>query len=389
MILLNGFYIITMNYVKVLDDIFKQFDGPRFGVRFWDNETKFYGNGKDTEFILCISKSKVVKKLLAEGALGFGESYMDRTLGVEGDIEAYLKLRHQFKHVKPSAHLVIAKLWAELTKPKDRGGQISYHYDLGNDFFSLFLDKETMSYSAAHYKSAQDTLAQAQQNKLHLICDWMNLPTGSRVLDLGSGWGGFAIHASQKHGWQIDGKTLSQKQVDYCRVLVEKNDLSNQISINYEDFTSIKGCTMYDGAVMIEAIEHVGKDDLGDFLSQISQKLNSDAPFYLQFTGRYHPKLVDPWTLKYVFPGGHLPSKQEFLDAAKYAGLEVTKFEDHTEDYKKTMSSWMNSIEAQEVEIKKMFDEKFFRLWKLWTHGAHVNFEIDEMNLFRVLLRKP
>jgi len=377
-----------MNYAKVLDDIFKQFNGPKFGVRFWDNETKFYGNGQDTEFTLCISKPKVVKRLLSEGALGFGESYMDKTLDIEGDIGAYLKLRHQFKHVKPSMRLVVAKIWAELTKPMDRGGQISYHYDLGNDFFSLFLDKETMSYSAAHYETAQDTLAQAQLNKFGLICDWMNLPKGSSVLDLGSGWGGFAIHAVQNHGWTIDGKTLSQKQLDYCKVLVEKNKLSDQIIINYDDFTSIKEGVVYDGAVMIEAIEHVGKDNLGDFLSHISQKLHTGAPFYLQFTGRYQPKLVDPWTLKYVFPGGHLPSKQEFLDAARCAGLEVEIFEDHTEDYKKTMSSWIDSMEGHEIKIKEMFDEKFFRLWKLWTHGARVNFEIRDMSLFRVLLRK-
>jgi len=377
-----------MNYVKVLDDIFKQFDGPKFGVRFWDNETKFYGNGKDTEFTLCISKSKVVKRLLSEGALGFGESYMDKTLDVEGDIEAYLKLRHQFKHVKPSMRLVMAKIWAELTKPKDRGGQISYHYDLGNDFFSLFLDKETMSYSAAHYETAQDSLAQAQQNKLGLICDWMNLPKGSSVLDLGSGWGGFAIHAVQNHGWTIDGKTLSQKQLDYCINLIIEKKLEEQIKIKYEDFTAISGSDGYDGAVMIEAIEHIGKDNLGTFLKDISGRLDSGAPFYLQFTGRHKPKLVDPWTLKYVFPGGHLPAKQEFLDAVEGSGLVVEKFEDHTEDYKKTMSTWVNSIESHQSGIENMFDDKFFRLWKLWTHGASVNFKISDMSLFRVLLRK-
>jgi len=377
-----------MNYIKVLDDIFKQFEGSKFGVRFWNNETKYYGSGNDAEFILSITKPSVVKRLLAEGALGFGESYMNGTLDIEGDIEAYLKLRHQFKHVKPSVRLVLAKLWAELTKPKNRNGQIAYHYDLGNDFFSLFLDKETMSYSAAHFESDKDTLGKAQENKLKLICHWMNLAKDSRILDLGSGWGGFAVHAAKKHGWHIDGKTLSQKQLDHCNELIERNKLSNKITIKYEDFTKITGDKKYDGAVMIEAIEHVGKDNLGTFLKDISDKLDDGAPFYLQFTGRHKPKLVDPWTLKYVFPGGHLPSKQEFLDAVEGSGLVVEKFEDHTEDYKKTMSTWVNLIESHQSDIEKMFDDKFFRLWKLWTHGASVNFEIGDMSLFRVLLRK-
>lgn len=377
-----------MDYIKVLDDILKQFEGSKFGVRFWNNETKYYGSGDDTEFILSITKPSVIKKLLAEGALGFGESYMNGTLDIEGDIEAYLKLRHQFKHVKPSPRLVLAKLWAELTKPKNRNGQIAYHYDLGTDFFSLFLDKETMSYSAAHFETENDTLGKAQENKLTLICDLMNLPKDSRVLDLGSGWGGFATHAAKKYGWHIDGNTLSQKQLDYCNELIERNKLGEQIKIKYEDFTKIEGSQKYDGAVMIEAIEHVGKEKLGTFLKDISGRLDSGAPFYLQFTGRHKPKLVDPWTLKYVFPGGHLPAKQEILAAIEGSGLVVEKFEDDTEDYKKTMSTWVNSIESHQSQIEEMFDKKFFRLWKLWTHGAGVNFDIGDMCLFRVLLRK-
>ena len=122
---------------------------------------------------------------------------------------------------------------------------------------------------------------------------------------------------------------------------------------------------------------------------EVSKRLKPNAPFYLQFTGRYKPKLVDPWTLKYVFPGGHLPAKSEFLDAVNTAGLTVEKFEDHTDDYKKTMGSWIESLEKHQINIERMFGKSFFRLWKLWTHGAHVNFEIGDMSLFRVLLRKP
>lgn len=377
-----------MNYIKVLDDVFKQFEGPKFGIRFWSNETKYYGNGNDVAFTLYVTKPNVVKRILAEGALGFGESYMSRALDIEGDIEAYLKMRHQFKRVKPSVRLILAKLWAELTKPKKRNGQIAYHYDLGTDFFSLFLDEETMSYSAAYFESGKDTLGKAQENKLSLICDWMNLPKDSQVLDLGSGWGGFAVHAAKNHGWKIDGNTLSQKQLNYCTELIAKNKLEEEIKIKYEDFTAISGSKKYDGAVMIEAVEHVGKDSLSVFLKDISSRLHSGAPFYLQFTGRYKPKLVDPWTLKYVFPGGHLPAKKEFLDAVEESELVVEKFEDGTEDYKRTMSSWVSSIESHKDEIEGMFDDKFFRLWKLWTHGAYVNFEIGDMSLFRVLLRK-
>ncbi len=378
-----------MNYIKVLDDVFKQFDGPKFAVRFWNSETKHYGKGVATEFTLCITEPNVVKRLLAEGALGFGESYMDGTLDIEGDIEAYLKLRHQFKHVKPSLRLVLAKFWAELSKPKNREGQISYHYDLGNDFFSLFLDSETMSYSAACFQSDTDTLGKAQENKLNLVCEWMNVPKDSNILDLGSGWGGFAIHAAKNYGWNIHGKTLSDRQLEYCMTRLREQRLEQKISIEYQDFTSINSAQMYDGAVMIEALEHVGKDNLETFLLNIRDHLSSNAPLYVQFTGRYTPKRVDPWTLRYVFPGGHLPAKSEFLDAVSAAGLLVERFEDHTDDYKKTMAAWIRALEEHETDIVAMFGRSFFRLWKLWTHGAYVNFDIGDMSLFRVLLRKP
>jgi len=379
-----------MNYIKVIDDIFKQFSGLRFGIRFWNNETKYYGSGKnDSHFTLCINDPKAIRRLLAEGALGFGESYMDETLDVEGDIEAYLKLRHQFRHVKPSVRLAYAKFIANLTQPRDRKGQIAYHYDLGTDFFSLFLDKETMSYSAGRYLAEDETLGQAQINKLKLVSDWINLPKGSQILDLGSGWGGFAKYVAKKQALDVHGYALSEKQLAYANELIQKEKLSDKVTFEYKDFTKELSQTQYDGVVMIEAIEHVGKDDLSDFLTEVSKLLKPNAPFYLQFTGRYKPKLVDPWTLKYVFPGGHLPAKSEFLDAVNTAGLKVEKFEDHTEDYKKTMESWIKSIEKHQVEIETMFDKKFFRLWKLWTHGAYVNFDIGDMSLFRVLLRKP
>jgi cyclopropane-fatty-acyl-phospholipid synthase len=378
-----------MNYIKLLDEIFSQFAGPKFAVRLWDGKTQYYGTDTDESFVLSISSPKIAKRLLYEGSLGFGESYMDESLDIEGDIEAYLRLRHQFKHVKPSLRLAYAKFIANLTQPRDRKGQIAYHYDLGTDFFSLFLDKETMSYSAGRYLTEDETLDQAQINKLKLVSDWLNMPKESSVIDLGSGWGGFAENAASNHDWKIHGCTLSEKQLAYARNRISKLGLDKKVSFEYRDFSNGLPNEQYDGAVMIEAVEHVGKANLNQFMKTVAQRLRPDAPFYVQFTGRYKPKLVDPWTLKYVFPGGHLPAKSEFLEATKEAGLIVERFEDHTEDYKRTMAIWVVSLEAHQAEIENMFDKRFFRLWKLWMHGAHVNFDIGAMNLFRVLLRKP
>ncbi len=377
-----------MDYTKVLDSFFSQFAGGRFGIRYWTNEVFHYGSGDRDLFTLHIKRPQVVKRLLTEGALGFGESYMQGDLDIEGDIASYLKLRHQHRHFTPSVRLVLARFWAELTKPRRRDAQIAHHYDRGDDFFALFLDNETMSYSAANFISDDDTLAMAQNTKLKLVCDWMNLPMGSRVLDLGSGWGGFAVYAAKECAWHVDGSTLSHKQLAYSEELVAQKNLSALVAIRYEDFTVLQRDKKYQGAVMIEALEHVGKGTLVSFLSSLSQCLESDAPLYLQYTGRYKPKPVDAWTLKYVFPGGYLPAEHELLDAALATGFKIERFEDHTEDYCKTMTAWISALESSQEHIERRFDEQTFRMWKLWMYGALVNFEIGDMSLFRVLLRK-
>lgn len=348
-----------------------------------------YGTTGTSVFTLHIANAHTVKRLLLQGALGFGEAYMEGNITITGDIEAYLALRHQFRHVRPSFRLVYAKLLAQLTQPWGRKKQIAYHYDLGTEFFSLLLDATTMSYSAGRFVQSADTLDQAQVAKLQLVGDWLQLPPGATLLDLGAGWGGFAEYSATKLQLLVDGYSLSKKQLDYATTRIKKVGKSNTVSLVYQDFITATPSRKYEGMVMIEALEHVGQNNLVSFMTEVSEALAPGAPWYLQFTGRYRPKLVDPWTLKYVFPGGHLPAKEEFLAAVTAAGLMVERFEDNTDDYLKTMRLWIDALESNQTEIEALFSPSFFRRWQLWMHGAYVNFDLGDMSLFRVLLRKP
>ena len=378
-----------MNYIRVFDDIFKQFNGPKFAVKFWDGKINYYGSGQTTIFTLLIKDSLTAKRLLAQGSLGFGEAYMEGSLQIEGDIEAYLRLRHQLKLVKKSLRLAIASFLATRQIPRNRTEQIAYHYDLGNNFFKLLLDQETMSYSAGKYNNKLETLATAQQNKLNLVCQWLNLPPKAEILDLGSGWGGFAFQATKSYDWNVTGLSLSKAQLKYCEHLIKQNHSQKQIKIINADMISTHPTTEFDGVVMIESIEHVGKKLLPSFLENVKKHLKPGRPLFIQTTGRYHPKNFDRWTQKYVFPGGYLPSKNELINAANYAGLTIEQFEDDTEDYINTMSAWIKNLKAHRGEIEKEFGQPLYRLWELWMHGAKVNFEIGSMSLFRILLRKP
>jgi len=377
-----------MNYIVVIDKFFNQYRGPKFSIELWDNKKRYYGSGASPSFKLIIKDAATVKKLLSQGSIGFGESFMDESLKIEGDIEAYLRLRHLFKKVQFSPFLAIAKYLANYTIPKDRKYQVAYHYDLGNDFFKMILDNNTMSYSAGLYKKSSEKLANAQDNKIDFICRWLSLPKNASVLDLGSGWGGFALYAAKNYKWHITGYTLSKAQLDYCRNLTKSRYLESLISFEYHDMLTNSPLIKFDGIVMIESIEHVGQKNLVPFFRKIKSFLKKGAPFIIQLTGRYIPKRVDRWTLKYVFPGGYLPTKDELLEVAKDAGFLVEEFRDNTPDYIRTMTEWIKNLEDHQSDIEKMFDRRFYRLWYLWMHGARVNFELGEMSLFRVKLRR-
>jgi len=377
-----------MDYTRVLQEFFSQLNGPKFSIKLWDGTEYSYGAGSTTTFTLVIDDVSTVQRLLAQGALGFGEAYMEGKLRVEGDLEAYLRLRHQFKHVRRSLRLIIATFLSSRSVPRDRKDQIAYHYDLGNDFFKMILDHETMSYSAGRYERGSESLAEAQRNKLKLACQWLKLPQGASVLDLGSGWGGFAQYAAENMQWHITGYTLSNAQLEYCRKLIKANHLEKLVSFEYRDMVGDLPGTQFDGIAMIESIEHVGQKRLPQFFNQLHKMLKPGGPLVMQLTGRYKPHPVDRWTLKYVFPGGYLPAKEELLHAATDAGFLVEEFCDDTQDYLRTMTEWIRNLERHRKDIERKFDPPFYRLWELWMHGAKVAFESNSMNLFRIHFKR-
>ncbi len=377
-----------MNYFRMIQEIFSQFTGPKFSIKLWDGTEHFYGTGDSTTFTLVFEDEKTVQRLLAQGALGFGEAYMEGKLRVEGDLEAYLRLRHQFKHVRRSPRLIFATLLSNWSVPRNRKDQIAYHYDLGNDFFQMILDHKTMSYSAGRYETGSESLADAQQKKIALLGQWLNLPSGASILDLGFGWGGFAQYAAKEMHWHITGYTLSNAQLEYCRELIKKDHLEKEVSLEYRDMVEDLPSTQFDGIIMLESIEHIGQQKLSMFFGRLHKVLKPGGPLVLQLTGRYKPRPVDKWTLKYVFPGGYLPAKEELLSVATQAGFSVEEFRDDTPDYIRTMTEWIKNLESHRSDIEQKFDPAFYRLWELWMHGAKIAFEINSMSLFRIRLKR-
>lgn len=377
-----------MKYASVVDDIFCQFKGRRFSIRLWDGTERVYGTSGESEFTLVLKDAETLKRLLAQGALGFGEAYMEGRLEVEGNLDAYLRLRHEFKPSTFSLRLTISALLARATLMQSRQSQVSYHYDLGNDFFKLFLDAGTMSYSAGRFVDANTSLEEAATEKFKLVATWLNLKSVSSVLDLGSGWGGFAEYAAGERGAKVVGYTLSKKQLQFSRNLIHEKHLDSLVTFEEKDMLGALSKARVDSVVMLESIEHVGKQYLSHLFRSASDALRPGGRMYVQATGRYKPYKVDQFILKHVFPGGYLPTKDELVEHAQAAGLELAEFRDDTPDYIRTMSAWIEGIESHQGDIERMYSPEFYRLWKLWTHGARVAFEVESMNLFRMLFQK-
>jgi cyclopropane-fatty-acyl-phospholipid synthase len=375
-----------MNYIRAIDEVFRQFEGTKFSIKFWNGEERHYGSGDSNAFTLIFGNSVTAKNLLTKGSIGFGEAYMDGSLKIEGDLEAYIRLRHQLKKKGYSLYFIFAIIWAKISMPWSRRGQIAHHYDMGNDFFKMVLDGETMSYSAGYYEKGSDSLAAAQKNKLEQICRLFNLPAGAGVLDLGSGWGGFALHAAKNYLWSVTGYTLSKAQLDYCNQLVRDNRLESKLFFEYRDMLKDLPNSEFDGIVMIESIEHTGQKNLPALFQSIKNCLKPGSPLVIQSTIRRKIRSVDRWTLKYIFPGGYLPSQEELISLATAACFRVEEAQDETQSYIHTITDWIKNFEFHREEIEKKYGQPFYRMWKLWLHGTKVSFETGGIGSLRLHL---
>jgi len=375
-----------MNYIRAIDEFFRQFKGARFSIQFWNGEEWHYGLGDSNAFTLIIRDVRAAKNLLTKGSIGFGEAYMDGSLKIEGDLEAYIRLRHQLKRKGYSLYFIITRIWAKISTPWGRRGKIARHYDIGNDFFKLILDSETMSYSAGYYDKDSGFLYEAQKNKLDYICRRLNLPVGASLLDLGSGWGGFALYAAKSYLWRVTGYTLSKAQLDYCHQKVRDNKLEGILSFEYRDMLKDLPHSKFDGIVMIESIEHAGKKNLPALFQSIKNCLKPGSPLVIQSTVRRKIRSVDRWTLKYIFPGGYLPSQEELASLATVAGFRVEEARDETQNYIHTVTDWIKNFEFHREEIEKKYGQSFYRMWKLWIHGTKVSFETGAIGSLRLHL---
>lgn len=283
--------------------------------------------------------------------------------------------------------------WWRHSKPSDRRN-ISYHYDVSNDFYGLWLDRRRV-YSCAYFRTPEDSLDVAQEQKLEHICRKLNLQPGERFLDIGCGWGGLILWAAERHGVRATGITLSQNQYEYVKREIRNRSLDGRVDVHLMDYRDVPETEPFDKIASVGMFEHVGRANLGKYFGKIFRLLKpgglvmnhgiTAAGVGTEGLGSGISEFID----QYVFPGGELVHVSEVIASLTQERLECWDAECLRPHYARTLWHWVDRLEANAEEAKRLVGEEKFRIWQIYMAGSAHAFERGWMSLFQVLAGKP
>jgi len=359
-----------------------------FAIEFWDGDTIRFGSFP--EVILRLKNENSTKKIIRKGFLGFGEAYMDGDLEIERDLQKLFRLgfainfdEHQLPFWQKFRPAILSLLNSSTLRRAPKN--ISFHYDRGNEFYELYLDK-TMTYSCAYFSKPDDSLEQAQLNKYEHISRKLLLKPNESLLDIGCGWGGMLIYAAQNYGIAGVGITLSKNQFEYANRKIEELGLQNKLKVLYQDYRRLDD--KFDKIVSIGMMEHVGKKFIPTFIRKVSDLLKSGGLALLHTIGKDAPSAGDPWTFNYIFPGAYIPALHEIVKEVGKTGFSILDVENLRLHYAKTLEKWAENFENNIEKIRSLFDETFVRQWRLFLNSTAAGFKYGNSRLFQILVSK-
>ena len=350
---------------------------------------------------ITVHNPRAYWRVLTGGSIASGEAYIDGdwssrdltevTRLFSANMETLLAMTDNQSWIMKAA-LKVAHFGRRNTMLGSKEN-ISAHYDLGNDFFALFLDP-TMMYSAAVYPAADSTLDQAAIHKLDLICRSLELSADDELIEIGTGWGGMAIYAAEHYGCRVTTTTISQEQYEHTRAEVAARGLQDRITVLCQDYRKLEGS--FDKLVSIEMIEAVGHEFYESYFQCVSRLLKPTGKAVIQAITipdqRYDfaRQSVD-YIKRYIFPGGCLPSLGVIADnLARHTDLQMTQLRDITLDYARTLEAWHHSFLAQLDRVREMgFDDRFIRMWRFYLSYCEGGFRERIIGTYQITMAKP
>lgn len=372
---------------KLMEKFLKHFDGTSFDVKFETGEEIHVGN-MPPKFKVLVHEPVSYKKLIQSTSLALGEAYMNGEIEVEGDLvqalDELFKCQSEFK----TDRLALRKLLYTSTSKHNQKKEVSSHYDIGNEFYKLWLDP-TLSYSCAYFKSNTDTLEQAQYNKVHHILAKLNLKEGMSLLDIGCGWGFLLMEAAKKYKVHGVGITLSEEQYKVFNEHIKEEGLEEYLRVELMDYRELKASNLqFDRIVSVGMLEHVGRDNYDEFFKSVNTVLKDKGLFLLHYISGYGEYPGDAWIKKYIFPGGVIPSLREIISISADYKYYVQDVESLRRHYVKTLLCWYDNFEAHLPEVEKMFDERFTRMWRIYLCACAASFNNGVIDVHQILFTK-
>ena len=402
--------------LKALDVVLADEVDPDFAVVLWDG-TRW---GADPEapprFTLTLSRPGSLRRMLsARTGLALGEAFIFGDFDIEGDVEAtFATVDRLFaggasvdRIVRAAPHL--ARLPRDEGDDEDRGWRaarpkgrthskrrdrqtVRYHYDVGNDFFALWLDRE-MVYSCGYFGCQDNDIHRAQERKIDYVCRKLRLGPGMRLLDLGCGWGGLVRHAAREYGAEAVGITLSEPQAEHANAVIREEGLSNRARVEVLDYRDAERLGAFDRIASVGMFEHVGEEKLPGYFERAFDLLEPGGVFMNHGIARAHGHTVlsdpDGFTRRYVFPDGDLVPIGSTVRAAEAAGFEVRDVESLREHYMMTLRHWVRRLEERREEAIALTDEVTYRIWRLYMSASAHGFRSGRLNVYQTLLAKP
>ena len=366
-------------------------------IVFIDFQNKIHQFGNGEPFLKVRLKNKSIeKKLFRNPSLYFGEGYMNEEILIEeGTIEQLINivtlcyddfLRNNFIYRLYENFSGYFKVFQQLNESVKSKQNAVHHYDLKEDLYRLFLDKD-MQYSCAYFHNENITLEQAQIDKKNHIINKLQISNNMKVLDIGCGWGGTAIEIAKKTGAKVKGITLSENQFATASKRAHDEGLSERVSFEIQDYRNEN--QKYDRILSVGMFEHVGIKYFRSYLKKTYELLNDSGIFLLHTIGqRGTPSATSPWIRKYIFPGGYIPSLSDIINETQKLNINITDIEILRLHYSHTLTYWYENIQKNKDQIIKMFDKRFYLMWEFYLLVSKYSFVNMGNVVFQIQIAK-
>ncbi|HEX3836623.1 MAG TPA: cyclopropane-fatty-acyl-phospholipid synthase family protein [Steroidobacteraceae bacterium] len=368
--------------------LLKMFGTPPFEFALWNGE-RIVPEGRNPIARITIRDRKVLLGLLSNPGVRFGDAYSEGRVEIEGDLVHFMEEVYRGSGRAEKQKSILNLVGRLMHRPRVRVNtldgskdNIHHHYDIGNDFYALWLGR-TMAYTCAYYPTPATTLDEAQDAKMHHVCRKLRLRPGERVVEAGFGWGRLAVHMARHYGVKVRAFNISKEQVAFARDYAKAQGLDSQIEYVEDDYRNISGS--FDAFVSVGMLEHVGVENYRQLGKVAKGVLGDNGRGLIHSIGRNYPAQLHPWIEQRIFPGACPPSLAEMTQIFEPWDLSVLDVENLRLHYARTLSDWLGLFENNVDRVRGMFDEKFVRMWRLYLAGSVAAFTTGTLQLFQVL----